>query len=80
MNGRYGNDQLNQLLSIVSLIGLIIAIFTQWLPVYLLAIVLIVLCYFRMLSKNTHILPVNISDHIYLLTMFSSLLLGASCI
>ena len=53
MTGRYGNDQLNQLLSIVSVVLLIVAIFTKWTLVYLLAVILIALCYFRMFSRNT---------------------------
>ena len=52
MTGRYGNDQLNQLLSIVSVVLLIVAIFTKWTLVYLLAVILIALCYFRMFSRN----------------------------
>lgn len=52
MAGRYGNDQLNQLLSTVALICMLVSLFTKWSMLYWLAIFALGLCYFRMLSKN----------------------------
>ena len=53
MTGRYGNDQLNQLLSTAALVLLILSLFTKWDITYWLSLFLLGLCYFRMLSKNT---------------------------
>lgn len=52
MIGRYGTDQFNRFMSIVALIFLIVSIFIRGNILYLLAIVLIGITYFRAFSKN----------------------------
>ena len=51
MIGRYGTDQLSRALLAVSMIFLILSLFTTKL-LYIIAIVLLVLTYFRMFSRN----------------------------
>ncbi|MCD8301045.1 MAG: hypothetical protein LUC41_07760 [Clostridiales bacterium] len=53
MSGRYGNDQLNNFLSIVALIIIVVDIFLRINILWLVAVVLLVLIYIRMLSRNT---------------------------
>ena len=58
MAGRYGNDNLNKVISISSIVFLVISLITtRFVPFlasfcWILAIMLIVLCYYRMLSRN----------------------------
>lgn len=55
MQGRYGNDYLNRFLSITALVLIIVEMFLKGIPrtiVSSIAIVLIILCYFRMFSRN----------------------------
>ena len=51
MIGRYGNDGLNRTLSIFGLVCLVVGLFLH--PFYWLGIALLVVCYFRMFSRNT---------------------------
>ncbi len=53
MYGRYGHDDLNRFLFISVLIVYIVFIFTQWTMLNSLAMVLLFLCIFRMLSRST---------------------------
>lgn len=50
MMGRYGNDPLNQFIMIVALALIIASFFFQ--PLYVVALVLLVLGIFRMMSRN----------------------------
>lgn len=52
MMGRYGADQLSRVLMIISMVLLIISMFTRWSPLYLAAILLLIYVYFRMFSRN----------------------------
>lgn len=52
MAGRYGADELSKAMTMVCLVCLILNIFTRWQLLYLLAMVLLVMSYFRMFSKN----------------------------
>jgi len=52
MAGRYGNDDLNRLLSISAVVVMVISMFTGRAVLYPLALLLLVLCFYRMLSKN----------------------------
>ncbi|MCC8101888.1 MAG: hypothetical protein LIP11_06375 [Clostridiales bacterium] len=52
MSGRYGADDLSKFMLAVCLILLVINIFTSQPLIYLLALVLLVLSYFRMFSRN----------------------------
>lgn len=54
MRGRYGVDQLNFFLLILGIIILVLTTMFQWPYVYWVSIFLIVLCYFRMFSRNTY--------------------------
>lgn len=51
MWGRYGNDNLNQVLMAFAMICLILSIFFRG-PFYLLALIAMVYAYFRMFSRN----------------------------
>ena len=53
MYGRYGNDQLNQFLSIVALILIIVNLFVKVPFLWLGALALLIWTYFRMFSRNT---------------------------
>ncbi|MCD7920838.1 MAG: hypothetical protein LUG27_00020 [Clostridiales bacterium] len=53
MYGRYGNDQLNQFLSLAALILIIINLFVHVSILWIAALVLLVWSYFRMFSRNT---------------------------
>ncbi len=52
MNGRYGNDSFNQFLIILWLIEAFLNLFLNSLVLYVFGIVLCVVVFFRMLSKN----------------------------
>lgn len=53
MMGRYGNDQLNVALMIFSLLILILGQVLRFSPLVWVAVILLVLCYARMFSRNT---------------------------
>lgn len=53
MYGRYGNDQLNQFLSLVSLILIVVNLFIKIPFLFLAAVILLVWMYIRMFSRNT---------------------------
>ena len=53
MIGRYGQDDLNKIMSITALVAMLLSMFTGWAALYPLAMVLLILCFFRMFSKNT---------------------------
>ncbi len=52
MAGRYGADQLSKFMLVVVIVCLVLNIFTRWRPLYLLSLVILGVCYFRMFSKN----------------------------
>ena len=52
MQGRYGADQMGQMLSAVSMVFLILSLFSRNQGWFLLALIGIVYNYFRMFSKN----------------------------
>lgn len=52
MNGRYGADQLSKFMLGVCLVCLVLNIFTRYRILYLLALVILGLCYFRMFSRD----------------------------
>lgn len=52
MSGRYGTDELSKFMLAVCLVLLVINIFTGVQCVYLIALVLLGVCYFRMFSRN----------------------------
>ena len=52
MSGRYGTDELSKIMLAVCLVLLVINIFTGVQGVYLIALVLLGVCYFRMFSRN----------------------------
>jgi len=52
MQGRYGADQMGQMLSAVSMVFLVISLFSRNQAWFLLAVIGIVYNYFRMFSKN----------------------------
>ena len=54
MRGRYGADQLSKFMLGVCLVCLILNMVTRQPVVYVLALVILVICYFRMFSKNTY--------------------------
>lgn len=53
MYGRYGQDHLNRALSIFAIVLYGIALFTKWTFLSSLAMVLLLFCIFRMLSRST---------------------------
>ena len=53
MYGRYGNDQLNQFLSVAALVVLIVNLFVKVPFLWLGALALLIWTYFRMCSRNT---------------------------
>lgn len=53
MYGRYGNDQLNQFLSIIALILIVLNLFIKIPLLFLAAVILLVWMYIRMFSRNT---------------------------
>ena len=52
MSGRYGADQLSRFTLAVSLILLVLNIFTNRRIIYLAALIVLAWCYFRMFSRN----------------------------
>ncbi len=52
MTGRYGTDQLSKLFLAVTLILLVLSMFTHWGALYLVALVLLGYTYYRMFSRN----------------------------
>lgn len=52
MNGRYGADQLSKFILGVCLFCLVLNIFTRVQPLYVVALILLGICYFRMFSRN----------------------------
>ena len=52
MQGRNGVDQLGKTLNTVTLVLLLISMFTRWTILYVIALVLMVYTYFRIFSKN----------------------------
>ena len=52
MNGRYGADQLSRFMLGLCIVCLVIKIFTREQAVYVLALVILGVCYFRMFSRN----------------------------
>ncbi len=52
MYGRYGNDDLNRFLSITTLVVIVINMITQFRPLYWVGLVLLILLYYRMMSRN----------------------------
>ena len=52
MAGRYGNDQLNQFIFIVALISMVLEIITRQSLFYTLTLVLLILAYVRVFSRN----------------------------
>lgn len=52
MQGRYGADQLSRFMLGICLVLLVLNIFTRIRGVYLLALVILGVCYFRMFSRN----------------------------
>lgn len=52
MQGRYGTDELSKFLLAVCLVLLLLNMFTRMQLLYLLALVLLGYCYFRMFSRN----------------------------
>ncbi|MDY3248836.1 MAG: hypothetical protein SOX32_00645 [Candidatus Choladocola sp.] len=54
MSGRYGADQLSKFLLGVCLVCLILNMVTRQPVVYVLALVILGICYFRMFSRNTY--------------------------
>ena len=52
MAGRYGNDQLNQFIFIVAIISMLLEIITRQSLFYTLTLVLLILAYVRVFSRN----------------------------
>ena len=52
MAGRYGNDQLNQFIFIVAIISMVLEIITRQSLFYALTLVLLILAYVRVFSRN----------------------------
>ena len=52
MAGRYGNDQLNQFFFIVAIISMVLEIITRQSLFYTLTLVLLILAYVRVFSRN----------------------------
>lgn len=52
MAGRYGNDQLNQFIFIVAIISMVLEIITRQSLFYTLTLVLLILVYVRVFSRN----------------------------
>ena len=54
MAGRYGNDQLNQFIFIVAIISMVLEIITRQSLFYTLTLVLLILAYVRVFSRNIY--------------------------
>lgn len=53
MSGRYGNDQMNQFISVIALVVLIVNLFVRIPFLWMAALALLIWTYFRMFSRNT---------------------------
>ena len=53
MYGRYGSDQLNRFIMVVTVVCLFLSVLTRFTLFYWLSVVGIILMYFRLLSRNT---------------------------
>jgi predicted RNA-binding Zn-ribbon protein involved in translation (DUF1610 family) len=53
MRGRYGQDELNRVLSVTALVLCAVSLITQWLPLSSLSMALLIICFFRSFSRNT---------------------------
>ena len=54
MAGRYGADELTKFMTTACLICLVLNIFTHWQILYVLALAILFVSYFRMFSRNTN--------------------------
>lgn len=52
MAGRYGADQLTKVYLVITMICLVLSMFTRFMPLYWVALLLLVYTYYRMFSKN----------------------------
>lgn len=52
MSGRYGGDQLNTAMMVTYLVLYLVAVFTRWYLLEIIALVLLVISLFRMLSRK----------------------------
>lgn len=52
MAGRYGTDGLNQMLSFVAIAFIVLELITRWSVFGWISLVLLILCYYRALSRN----------------------------
>lgn len=52
MAGRYGADQLTKVYLVITIICLVLSMFTRFMPLYWVALLLLVYTYYRMFSKN----------------------------
>ena len=52
MYGRYGNDQLSRVYLGITLVLLVLSLFTRWTIIYIAGIALLIYCYYRMFSRN----------------------------
>ena len=55
MAGRYGSDQLNNALLLIGLVLLVIEWITGWRWMSAFVLALLLLCYFRMFSRNIQV-------------------------
>lgn len=52
MQGKYGNDELNRTLMVVSMGCLAVSLITKWNAFYMIGVILLICSYFRMFSRN----------------------------
>ncbi|MDY3617715.1 hypothetical protein [Agathobaculum sp.] len=52
MYGRYGGDQLNNALLVLAMVLMLLRALTGWAFLGMMALALLILCYFRMFSRN----------------------------
>lgn len=52
MSGRYGADQLSRFLLGAAVVCLLVNLFTRWQALYLISLLILGICYFRMFSRN----------------------------
>lgn len=52
MNGRYGVDSFSKFLNVVSVVLFIISLFSRWMSVYFVAVLILGYAYVRMFSRN----------------------------
>ncbi len=55
MYGRYGNDDLNRAISIVTIISIILDMITRFHILYWISLALLIILYYRMMSRNTSV-------------------------